>query len=31
MFLGQAALQFECWTGQPAPKEIMRQVLEARL
>jgi len=31
MFLGQAALQFERWTGQPAPKEIMRQVLEARL
>jgi shikimate dehydrogenase len=31
MFLGQAALQFERWTGQPAPREIMRQVLEARL
>ena len=31
MFLGQAALQFELWTGKPAPKEIMRQVLDARL
>jgi shikimate dehydrogenase len=31
MFLGQAALQFERWTGQPAPTEIMRRVLEARL
>jgi shikimate 5-dehydrogenase len=31
MFLGQAALQFERWTGKPAPKEIMRRVLEARL
>jgi shikimate dehydrogenase len=31
MFLGQAALQFELWTGKPAPKEIMRRVLEARL
>jgi shikimate 5-dehydrogenase len=30
MFLGQAALQFERWTGKPAPREIMRQVLEAR-
>jgi shikimate dehydrogenase len=31
MFLGQAALQFELWTGKPAPKEIMRRVLDARL
>jgi len=30
MFLGQAALQFELWTGKPAPKEIMRRVLDAR-
>jgi shikimate dehydrogenase len=31
MFLGQAALQFELWTDKPAPKEIMRRVLDARL
>lgn len=31
MFLGQAMLQFELWTGRPAPAEIMRQVLDARL
>ena len=31
MFLGQAVLQFELWTGQSAPKEIMRWVLDARL
>ena len=31
MFLGQAMLQFELWTGKPAPAEVMRQVLEARL
>jgi len=31
MFLGQAALQFEMWTGKPAPKEIMRRELDARL
>ena len=31
MFLGQAMLQFETWTGKPAPMEIMRQVLDARL
>ena len=31
MFLGQAALQFELWTGKPAPKDIMRRVLDARL
>jgi shikimate dehydrogenase len=31
MFLGQAALQFELWTGKPAPTEIMRRVLDARL
>ena len=31
MFLGQAMVQFELWTGQPAPAEAMRQVIEARL
>ena len=31
MFLGQALVQFELWTGQTAPKEVMRQVLEANL
>jgi shikimate dehydrogenase len=31
MFLGQAVVQFELWTGQPAPVEAMRHVIEARL
>jgi shikimate dehydrogenase len=31
MFLGQAATQFELWTGQKAPLSVMRRVLEARL
>jgi len=31
MFLGQAMLQFELWTGLTAPAEIMRKVIEARL
>jgi 3-dehydroquinate dehydratase / shikimate dehydrogenase len=31
MFVRQAAAQFEAWTGKPAPKEIMRAVIEARL
>ncbi len=30
MFLNQAAAQFELWTGQPAPIDVMRAVLEAR-
>lgn len=31
MFLRQAAGQFELWTGKPAPIEVMRQIVEARL
>jgi shikimate dehydrogenase len=30
MFLYQAAAQFERWTGQAAPTEVMRAVLESR-
>jgi shikimate dehydrogenase len=30
MFLNQAVLQFELWTKQPAPADVMRQVLESR-
>jgi len=28
MFLGQAAVQFELWTGQAAPLDVMRRVVE---
>ena len=31
MFLGQAVVQFELWTGQTAPVGAMRRVIEARL
>jgi shikimate dehydrogenase len=31
MFLGQALVQFELWTGQPAPRDVMRNVLEQNL
>jgi shikimate 5-dehydrogenase len=31
MFIRQAAAQFEAWTDMPAPADIMRQVVEARL
>ena len=30
MFLNQAIAQFELWTGQPAPADVMRTVLESR-
>jgi len=30
MFLNQAVGQFELWTGQTAPVDVMRQVLESR-
>jgi shikimate dehydrogenase len=29
MFLNQAVTQFELWTSQPAPVDVMRQVLES--
>ncbi len=31
MFLGQAYIQFELWTGQQAPRGVMRQIVEERL
>lgn len=31
MFVRQAAAQFQAWTGQPAPLDIMRQVVTNRL
>ncbi len=31
MFLGQAVLQFELFTAEPAPVEVMRRVVEAHL
>jgi shikimate dehydrogenase len=31
MFVRQAAGQFEAWTQKPAPTDLMRQVVEARL
>jgi shikimate 5-dehydrogenase len=31
MFVRQAAAQFEAWTNQSAPTQIMRRVVEGRL
>jgi shikimate 5-dehydrogenase len=31
MFVRQAVAQFEAWTGQRAPSDVMRQVIERRL
>jgi len=31
MFLGQAFVQFQLWTGQAAPRDVMRQVVEEKL
>ena len=31
LFINQAARQFELWTGQPAPIDIMREVLMEKL
>jgi shikimate 5-dehydrogenase len=31
MFVRQAARQFEAWTREPAPMDLFRQVVEARL
>ncbi len=31
MFLRQAAAQFQAWTGQPAPVDVMRSVIEKKL
>ena len=31
MFVRQAARQFEAWTGKPAPLDVFRRVVEARL
>jgi 3-dehydroquinate dehydratase/shikimate dehydrogenase len=31
MFVRQAAGQFQAWTGQDAPTDLMRKVVESRL
>jgi shikimate dehydrogenase len=31
MFLGQAYVQFELWTAEQAPRQVMRQIVEEKL
>ena len=31
MFVNQAVAQFEAWTGRPAPRDVMREVVRRRL
>jgi len=31
MFVNQAARQFQIWTGKPAPADVMRKIVQARL